>query len=303
MVIKSFDDLISRVKTTPKKKRAVVVCAHDDHTLEAVIQAEENGLIAPILIGISEKIEKMLEAKNQELSKFEIIHMEDDSLIAEKAVNMIRNKEADFIIKGKIQTSDLLEVVVDREKGLRTPDRVLSHCAIYEIPNYHKLLFITDGGMGRFPNLDQKRMLLKNTVDALLELGYEKPKVAAISAVEVVNPKIPETIDADELSKMSKDGTIENCLIEGPLSYDVAMSKESAVTKGRDNDVSEDVDIMLMPNITVGNVLGKALTYSAHAKMAGFILGAQAPIVLTSRGASVEEKYLSIVLSAAVAVG
>ena len=198
------------------------------------------------------------------------------------------------------KTSELLEAVVDHDKGLRIPDKILSHCAIYEVPNYHKLLFITDGGMGPFPNLEQKKMLLKNTVDALLKIGYEKPKVAVLSAIEVVNPKIPETIGAEQLKQMNQRGEIENCIVEGPLSYDVAMSKESAHIKGRENPVSEDVDIFLVPNITVGNVLGKALTYSAGAKMAGFILGAKVPIVLTSRGASIEEKYLSIVLSVAV---
>ena len=300
MVIKNFDELINKVKKVPEKKRAVVVCAHDEHTLQAVIKAETDGLIHPILLGVETKIEEILKENKQDPKDYEIINIENDSEVAEKAVAMIRNKEAEFLIKGKIQTSDLLEIVVDRERGLRKPEGVLSHCAIYEIPNYHKLIFITDGGMGRFPNLEQKRMLLNNTVEALIKIGYDKPKVAALSAVEVVNPKIPETIDAEQLKLMSESGEIDNCIIEGPLSYDVAMSKESAITKGRDNPVSEDVDILLVPNITVGNVLGKALTYSAHAKMAGFILGAQVPIVLTSRGASIEEKYLSIVLSAAV---
>jgi phosphate butyryltransferase len=149
-----------------------------------------------------------------------------------------------------------------------------------------------------YPNLDEKRQILENAVKTFRDMGYEKPKVAVLAAVEAVNPKMPETVEADALKQMNLNGEIENCIIEGPISYDLTMSRESAAIKGFESEICGDPDILIVPNITVGNILSKALIYSAGAKMAGFIVGAKVPIVLTSRGATTEEKYLSLVLSA-----
>ncbi len=175
----------------------------------------------------------------------------------------------------------------------------MSHVVFNEIPNYHKLLVLTDGGMMMYPDLDKKKQICENAVDTLRTLGYKMPKVAALAAVETVNPKMQETVDADALKRMNLENEITDCIIEGPISYDLTMSKASAEIKGFESPVTGDADIVLVPNITVGNVLGKSLIYSAGAKMAGFIVGAKVPIVLTSRGSSSEEKYLSLVLSAA----
>ena len=175
----------------------------------------------------------------------------------------------------------------------------MSHFVINEIPNYHKLLVTTDGGMLMYPDLEQKKHIIENAVDTLISLGYDKPKVAVLAAVERVNPKMPETVDAAKLKEMNQSGAIINCIIDGPLSYDITMNKESAKIKGVDSQVCGDADILIVPNITTGNILGKCLVYSAGAKMAGFIVGAKVPIVLTSRGSSSEEKYLSLVLCAA----
>lgn len=205
---------------------------------------------------------------------------------------------ADFLMKGKIQTADLLSAVVNKEEGLRT-GKVMSHVVFNEIPNYHKLLVLTDGGMMMYPDLNKKKEICENAVGTLRTLGYDKPKVAVLAAVEKVNPKMPETVDADALKTMNKSGELADCIVEGPISYDLTMSKESAAIKGFESPVTGDADIVLVPNITVGNVLGKSLIYSAGAKMAGFIVGAKVPIVLTSRGSTSEEKYLSLVLSAA----
>ncbi|MBP2651655.1 MAG: phosphate butyryltransferase [Firmicutes bacterium] len=201
-------------------------------------------------------------------------------------------------MKGKIQTADLLKAVVNKEKGLRTGS-VMSHVVLHEIPTYHKLLVITDGGMMMYPNLAEKKQIIENAVNSLLSLGYDKPKVAVLAAVENVNPKMPEAVDAGLLKEMNQKGEIKNCIVEGPISYDLAMSKDAAKIKGYESPVTEDADILMVPNITVGNIMGKALVYSAGAKIAGFIVGAKVPIVLTSRGSSAEEKYLSLVLSAA----
>lgn len=200
-------------------------------------------------------------------------------------------------MKGKLQTADLLKAVVDKEKGLRTGN-VISHVAILEIPAYRKLIAVTDGGMVMYPNLDEKKQILENSVNVFLAMGYECPKVAVLCAVETVNPKMPETVDADTLKNMNRDGEIKDCMVEGPISLDLTFNKESAEIKGYSSPVTGDADILLVPNITTGNIMSKALIEMAGATMAGMVVGAKVPIVLTSRGASSEEKYLSLVLSA-----
>jgi len=300
MIFKNFEELIKKVQKSGSNKRVVVVAAQDEHTLEAVFKARKDRIVEPILIGNKIKIKEILEKLKENLDDSGIIDVEGDDAAAEKAVELIHENKADFIMKGKLQTADLLKAIVNKEKGLRTGS-VMSVVAIHEIPTYHKLLAITDGGMIMYPNVDEKKQIIENAVNTFIAMGYEKPKVAVLAAVESVNPKMPETVDADLLKKMNLSGEIKNCTVEGPISYDLAMHKESAEIKGYESDVVEDADILIAPNITAGNLVSKTLIYSAGAKMAGFIVGAKVPIVLTSRGATTEEKYLSLVLSAAAA--
>lgn len=297
MEYKSFDDLIKKVQNIDSKKKVAVVSAQDEHTLEAVFKAKKDNIVEPILIGNKKKIIEILSRLHESVLEESIINVESDSEAAEKAVELINENKADFIMKGKIQTADLLRAVVNKENGLRT-GKVMSHIVIHEIPTYHKLLAVTDGGMMMYPNLDEKKQILENAVSTFLALGYENPKVAVLAAVETVNPKMQESVDADMLKKMNIKGEIKNCIVEGPISYDLTMSKESASIKGFVSPVTGEADIIVVPNITVGNILGKSLVYSAGAKMAGFIVGAKVPIVLTSRGSTSEEKYLSLALSA-----
>ena len=297
MEYKSFDDLIKKVQNLGSKKKVAVVSAQDEHTLEAVFKAKKDNIVEPILIGNKKKIIEILSRLHESVLEESIINVESDSEAAEKAVELINENKADFIMKGKIQTADLLRAVVNKENGLRT-GKVMSHIVIHEIPTYHKLLAVTDGGMMMYPNLDEKKQILENAVSTFLALGYENPKVAVLAAVETVNPKMQESVDADMLKKMNIKGEIKNCIVEGPISYDLTMSKESASIKGFVSPVTGEADIIVVPNITVGNILGKSLVYSAGAKMAGFIVGAKVPIVLTSRGSTSEEKYLSLALSA-----
>ena len=297
MEYKSFDDLIKKVQNLDSKKKVAVVSAQDEHTLEAVFKAKKDNIVEPILIGNKKKIIEILSGLHESVLEESIINVESDSEAAEKAVELINENKADFIMKGKIQTADLLRAVVNKENGLRT-GKVMSHIVIHEIPTYHKLLAVTDGGMMMYPSLDEKKQILENAVSTFLALGYENPKVAVLAAVETVNPKMQESVDADLLKKMNIKGEIKNCIVEGPISYDLTMSKESASIKGFVSPVTGEADIIMVPNITVGNILGKSLVYSAGAKMAGFIVGAKVPIVLTSRGSTSEEKYLSLALSA-----
>lgn len=297
MEYKSFDDLIKKVQNLDSMKKVAVVSAQDEHTLEAVFKAKKDNIVEPILIGNKKKIIEILSGLHESVLEESIINVESDSEAAEKAVELINENKADFIMKGKIQTADLLRAVVNKENGLRT-GKVMSHIVIHEIPTYHKLLAVTDGGMMMYPSLDEKKQILENAVSTFLTLGYENPKVAVLAAVETVNPKMQESVDADMLKKMNIKGEIINCIVEGPISYDLTMSKESASIKGFVSPVTGEADIIMVPNITVGNILGKSLVYSAGAKMAGFIVGAKVPIVLTSRGSTSEEKYLSLALSA-----
>lgn len=300
MVFKNFEELIKKVQNSGSKKIAAVVAAQDEHTLQAVFKARKNNIAEPVLIGNKSKIKEILSNLKEDLDDSSIIDVEDDASAAAKAVELVNSNKADFIMKGKIQTADLLRAVVNKEKGLRT-GRVMSHFVINEIPNYHKLIVTTDGGMMMYPNVDEKKQIIENAVNTLIDMGYEKPKVAVLAAVENVNPKMPESVDAGLLKEMNQKGEIKNCIVEGPISYDLTMSKESAEIKGYSSPVVGDADVLIVPNITAGNILGKALVFSAGGKMAGFIVGAKVPIVLTSRGSSAEEKYLSLVLSASAA--
>jgi phosphate butyryltransferase len=296
MYLKSFEQLIETLKCNDKKKVAVVA-AEDEHALESVFKARNEGIVEPILIGNEEKIREISKQLNEDLKDLTIINVEEPKEAAIKAVELAREGKAQVIMKGKIQTSDLLRAVVNKEKGLGT-GRIMSHMAMHELPNYHKLLAVTDGGMMMYPNVQEKKQIIENAVDIFKAIGYIKPKVGILAAVENVNTKMPETVDADNLKQMNINGEITDCLIEGPISYDLVMSKESAEIKGYKSEVVADADILVVPNITTGNILGKSLVYSAEAKMAGFVIGAKVPIVLTSRGSTAEEKYLSLVLSA-----
>lgn len=300
MEFKNFEELIASVKSCDNKKIVAVVAAQDEHTLEAVFRAKNDNIVEPILIGNKSKIKELVDKLEESIDDSSVIDAEDDVASATKAVELIHENKANFIMKGKLQTADLLKAVVNKEKGLRTGS-VMSVFAIHEIPTYHKLLAIADGGMMMYPSLDEKKQIIENSVNTFISMGYEKPKVAVLAAVETVNPKMPEAVDADLLKKMNLAGEIKNCIIEGPISYDLAMHKESAEIKGYESTVTEDADILIVPNISAGNILSKSLIYSAGAKMAGFVVGAKVPIVLTSRGASAEEKYLSLVISAAAA--
>lgn len=298
MVYNDFDQLIEKVKNFPTMKRVAVAAAEDEHTLEAVFKARSEGIVEPILVGNKEKIKEIIKSMGESFQDENIHNANDVVESAELAVKLVNENKADFLMKGILETATLLKAIVNKETGLGT-GKIMSHFVIQKIPSYHKMLVTTDGGMMMYPTLEQKKAILENAVDTLIAIGYDKPKVAILAAVEKVNPKMPETLDADALAKMNQNGEIKNCIVEGPLSFDIAIDKEIAQIKGFSSEVAGDADILIVPNITAGNILGKSLVVAAKAKMAGFIVGAKVPIVLTSRGSSSEEKYLSIVMSAA----
>lgn len=297
MVLKSLEDLKTIVAGGPKK-RLVLAAAQDQHSLSAVLRAWKDDIIEPILIGDKESIQNICTANNYDLTGLRIIHEPGLEMAVEMAVKMVSNKEGDILMKGKVGTSTLLKCVLNKEWGLRTGN-LLSHFALFEVETYHKVIAVTDVAMNIAPNLKDKISIINNSVNCLIRLGYNMPKVAVLGAVEMVNENMEATLDAALLSKMNQREQIKNCIIDGPLAFDNAVSLESAKHKGIRSEIAGDTDLLLMPDIEVGNVLYKSLVFFARAKVASVILGARVPIVLTSRSDSEQAKYDSILLSAA----
>jgi phosphate butyryltransferase len=296
--MRTFEDMTNLMKGASEKKTVVVAAADDDHTLEGIHSTMKAGLINAVLIGKRDKINEIIKSQGYEIDA-PIVDADDEQEAAEKAVFLIREGKGDFLMKGKLQTATLLKEVVNKETGLNLGG-VMSHVGLFELPTYHKLVAITDGGMLLNPDLAQKKSILENAVRALKGVGIDTPKVAVMAGAEVVNPKAIESVDADALKKMYLAGEIKDCIVEGPISYDLAMSRTAAEIKGYESPVAGDTDIMLMPSMAAGNLVAKALTVSGNAKMAGIIMGAKVPIVLVSRSASSEEKFLSLLFAAAV---
>lgn len=299
-MIKNLQDMLTKLKGNDKVILSVAA-AEDKEVLIAIKDAVEKEIIKPILVGQADKIKAISKEIGFSLEGIEIINAESIEESAKIAVELVSSKKADFVMKGLLDTAVLLKSVLNKDYGLRT-DSLLSHVMIYELESYHKLLLLTDGGMNIAPDYDQKEKILKNSIQAAKSLGMETVKVACLAAKEKVNPKMQATVDADLLQKACKDGKFgENVLVEGPLAFDLAVSKEASEIKGFKSEVSGDADILVVPTIEVGNGIGKSFTYMAKSKSAGIIMGAKAPIVLVSRADSHESKLYSIAYGALVA--
>lgn len=299
MVYKKFEELLALVDTKADKKTVALVRAEDDHALEAVAEVVKKGLIDAVLVGNREAIKKTAEKIGFSVTDDQIVDAEDPESAAAEGVKLIREGRADFLMKGKLETSQMLRPVVNKQTGLNKGG-VMSHVSLTEVPAYHKMVLTTDGGMLPYPTLEQKKHIIENAVYVMNRLGYEEPKVCVLAASETPNPKMPESMEAAALKEMNQKGEIENCIVEGPISFDLAMVKEKAEIKGYESPCAGDADILVVPNIHAGNILGKCLIEMANSKMAGLIVGAQCPIVLTSRGASSEEKFNSLMLACIV---
>lgn len=294
-MVKTFSDLLNLAQQKEPKKLSVAV-AEDKEVLRAVKKAKELNIIKPILVGNKEKIEEISHEISFDLEDIEIIDEKDGQMAARKATELVSSGQADILMKGLIDTSIIMKQVLDKEIGLRT-ENIISHVAVFDVDTYHKLIFVTDAAMNINPDLEQKKDIMLNAVELAHSMGIDKPKVAAIAAKEKVSTKMEATVHAQELANMNRNGEIEGCIVDGPFALDNAISKKAAETKGIKSEVAGDADILLMPYIEAGNVLYKALTFFANSKSAGIILGAKAPIVLTSRADNEESKLYSIVLS------
>lgn len=278
-------------------RKIAVVNAVDEHSVEAAVMAKNNAVAEPVLIGEKTLVEEQLQKAGESPSRFEIVDAPTPPDAAEAAVDLAREGHVHCMLKGAIQTGDLLKAALNRETGIRNGD-VLSHTTILEIPHYHKLLSFTDGAMILFPSLEQKVAMLKNSLMVLKGLGYDNPKVGILESNEVPNPKIPSSLEAVRMKEMNRAGEITGCVVEGPISLDLATDERACREKGYSSPVAGDVDLLLFPYITAANAAVKAIqTFGGGAKTAGVVVGAKVPIVLISRASSSAEKFNSIGLA------
>ncbi|MBQ8913331.1 MAG: phosphate butyryltransferase [Lachnospiraceae bacterium] len=297
---KGFDALLAKISECSMKKVSVAN-AQDDAVLEAVRAAKDKNIADAILVGDEDKIKEIAASKNIDVSDFEIVDVKDMIEAARTAVKLVHDGKADMYMKGLIDTKDFLRSVLDKEVGLRTGNP-LSHVAVFEVEGYDRLLFLSDVAFIPYPTLEDKVGIIKNTVEVAQACGIECPKVAPVAAVEVVNPKMPVTVEAAELTKMNEEGKIEGCIVDGPLSLDLAIDPEAARHKGATGrKIVGDADVILFPDIHAGNLVYKCLVHTANVKNGCILTGTKAPVILTSRSDEFETKVNSIALAAIVA--
>jgi len=294
-----YEQLLVRCKSLQPVPTAVVHPC-EVTALSAAVEAANKGLIIPILVGPRDKIESTAKAAGIDLSNFQIIDVPHSHAAAAKAVELLREAQAEVLMKGSLHTDELMAAVVARDKGLRT-ERRISHVFVMDVPTYHKVLIVTDGAINIAPTLEDKVDICQNAIDLAISLGRERPKVAILAAVETVTSKMPATIDAAALCKMAERGQITGGVLDGPLAFDNAISKQAAETKGIHSEVAGDPDILLAPDLEAGNILAKQLTFLANADSAGLVLGARVPIILTSRADSVRSRIASCAVAMLVA--
>ena len=297
-MISKLSELVDMAKA--KRQRKIAVAAAGDYeVLQALKNAGSEGIVEPVLVGIKSKIEKISKEIDYDISKFELIDIEDKFEASLQAAQLIREGHADLLMKGMVSTGQLLKAVLDKEHGLRKGS-ILSHVAIFESPHYHKILGVTDAAMNVAPTFEEKIGVINNAVELFHLLGEPNPKVAIVGAVETVNQRMESTMHAATLSMMNKRQQITGCIIDGPLALDNAISKKAAEVKNIQSDVAGNVDIVVAPDINGANFLYKALNFLGGASTAAVIMGAKVPVVLTSRADSEKIKYLSIALAAAI---
>ncbi len=293
-MIKNFEQLMAKVKEM-KNKTVVIAAAHTSSAINAAIMAKKENIANSLLVGDKQYIDKYLQENASEfVNDFYIIDTgEDLEKAAAESVKAIREGKADILLKGKCATATLIKVVLDKEKGLRTGDN-LSDVLVYEHPQ--RLVLMSDGGINLYPGIEEKISIINNAVKVAHALNNNKPKVALLAAVEAVNPKMPATVEANTITKMYKKNRVKDCIVEGPLAFDGAVSKMAAKAKGIKSEVGGDADVLIVPNIEAGNIFGKALTYYCNYRVTHVVMGAKVPIIIASRVDTAETKMLSIAL-------
>ncbi|MGI6252867.1 MAG: bifunctional enoyl-CoA hydratase/phosphate acetyltransferase [Aminivibrio sp.] len=301
MTMQNLDFLVEE----SQKGRPVTMalaCPYGDDALEAVAHAAREEIVRVVLIGDEPRIRTLAEKAGCDLSKVFIVDEKDEEKAMALSVKMVSSGQADLLMKGLVKTSTLLKAVLNKEWGLRTGS-LLSHLFLFEVPALGRVIGVSDGGMNTFPDLKAKAKIIENAAGCYHKIGVPQPRIAALAAVETVNPDMEASIDAAALAKMNDRGQIKGCIVDGPLAFDNAISPEAAKIKGISSPVAGNAHMLLVPNIEAGNLVGKTLLYMTKGKGAGLVLGAAAPIVLTSRFDSMETKLLSIALGAVAARG
>jgi phosphate butyryltransferase len=299
-MIRDFAELLAAVRRLPPR-RVAVAAAHDDVVLAAVRDARAQGIAEFVLVGDQARLRTLAAAAGLNLEDCEVVHEPDARQAARRAAMMVGGGQADMLMKGLIGTGDFLRALLDKEAGLRT-GALLSHVFVFEVAGYDRLLFLTDAAMNVSPGLAEKAAIIENAIAVAASLGVERPKVAVLAAVETVEAGMPATQEAAALAKMADRGQIKGgAVVDGPLALDNAVSEEAARHKGIVSPVAGRADILVVPDIEAGNMLGKALVYFGGARVAGLVMGAARPVVVTSRADSAEAKLLSIALGAIMA--
>jgi phosphate butyryltransferase len=292
IILKASDTL----KTRRETPRLVVVSAEDDAVMNALSQAQIMGLKKIILVGDQDEIKKIAHQQNINLNQFEIIHEENKTLAAAKAVLLVKDGQADMIMKGLVESSVFLKAVLKKDMGINL-GKTISHVSVIESPHYHKLMLLTDGAIIIAPSLNDKIAIIKNAVDLAHSMGIDLPKVALLAAIEMINPeKMPCTADAAILTQMNRRGEFPDCIIDGPLAFDNVVNENSIKVKKIESPVAGNADIIVVPSIEAGNILYKSLVYMGNVKSAGLVVGTKVPVILTSRADSSEAKLASIAL-------
>jgi phosphate butyryltransferase len=294
-MFKDYDEMLGQAKKFAPLK-VVVAAAEEDTVLAAVKEAEEAGLCKAILVGDKDAIMRLSVTVGYRPDESSIVHVPDKDRAACEAVRKASSGEADLVLKGMVQTSSLMKAILDKSSGLRT-ERLISHLFMIKLPGYPKFLSLTDGGINIAPTLDEKKAIIENAIDFYHLMGLDLPKIALLAPVETVSEKIPCTIDAAILSKMCERGQITGALLDGPLAFDNAISRESIKEKGIESPVGGDADVLFVSSIDMGNGLFKGLVYFGQGIPAAVMLGTKKPVIVTSRADSAQCKFLSIALN------
>jgi len=294
-MITTLNEIVERVKGTPTKRLAVAV-AEDPHTIEAVGRAVKEKLVQAVLTGDEKAIQKVAGEAKVDTSLFEIVHEPDKAKALALAIGKVRSGEADFLMKGLIDSSVYIRGLIDKEKGLLPPGRLLSHVTVLQVPAWKKLIICGDVAVIPAPDLEAKVAILRYAIDIAHKLDIDRPKAVLLSAVEKVSPKMPSTTESAIIAKMADRGQIKGAVVDGPLALDIAFSESSARIKGVESPVAGDADILIFPNIEAGNIFFKASTYLANGELGAIVAGARCPCVLTSRSDSEDTKFYSIAL-------
>jgi len=301
MAIQTFDELLSAARATGPRRMAVAA-AHDPQVLVSVDEAQRQGISTPILIGDVPAMESIAAANDLSLDKAEMIHETDSTLAARKAVALVREGQADVVVKGQLKTAELLGAALDRHTGVRDK-KLLTHVGIFEIPDYDRLIYVSDSGVVLYPTIWQKLEIIRNVIDVAHRLGLEEPRVAILAAFESVHPRATVSVDALALARMADQGWVKGAIVDGPLALDIAISPESARIKQVQTPIAGNADILIVPSVPAGNIAAKGMLYFGRARMAGVVVGAKVPIIINSRADNAETRLLSMALAAVLAAG